>query len=49
VYASEEREEGFPILLNVWGEFTIVAIVERRSNPPLFLTRYLDLPGRPAG
>jgi hypothetical protein len=49
VYASEEREEGFPILLNVWGEFTIVAIVERRSNPPLFLTRYLDLPGRLAG
>ncbi len=47
VYATEARNSNFEIKMNVYGEFNIVAYVERKSAPPLYVTRYIDLPGRP--
>ena len=49
VISTQEREHEFELWLNVWGEFTIMAYVERRDKPPLWLSRYLELPGRPEG
>lgn len=47
IMATEAREKHFELWLNVYGEFTIIAVAERDAQPPLWLTRYLDLPGRP--
>lgn len=47
VIATESQNNQFELWLNIWGEFTIIAYVERKGKEPLWLTRYLDLPGRP--
>jgi prokaryotic YEATS domain len=47
VIATEAREKNFELWVNVYGEFTIVAVVEHDGYPALWLTQYLDLPGRP--
>jgi YEATS family len=48
VIATEAKNNQFELWLNVWGEFTIIAYVKRKNKEPLWLTRYLDLPGRPS-
>jgi hypothetical protein len=48
VIATESQNNQFELWLNVWGEFTVIAYVERKDKEPLWLTRYLDLPGRPS-
>ena len=45
--ATRDRHQAFELWLNVWGEFTVTAYVERRDAQPLWISRYLDLPGRP--
>ncbi|UBF24273.1 hypothetical protein K9N68_21495 [Kovacikia minuta CCNUW1] len=47
IIATEAKENQFELWIDIWGEFTVVAYVERKGKPPLWLTRYLDLPGRP--
>jgi hypothetical protein len=47
VIATASKNDGFLIELFCYGEFTIVAYIERTNKPPLVITRYLDLPGRP--
>jgi len=47
VVATEAREKEFELWLNAHGEFVLIAYVERKGKPPLWLTRYIDLPGRP--
>jgi hypothetical protein len=47
IIATEARDKEFELWLNVYGEFTIVAKVERKGEDAVWLTRYLDLPGRP--
>ena len=47
VVATEAREKAFELWVNIYGEFNLVAYVEREGKPPLWLTRYIDLPGRP--
>lgn len=47
VIATEARADAFELWLNIYGEINLVAYVERRDKPPLWLTRYLDLPSRP--
>jgi len=48
VIATEARDKNFELWLNVYGEFTIVAYVERSAPyEPLWLSRYLELHGRP--
>ncbi len=47
IIATESHKNQFELWLNVWGEFTVIAYVERKNQEALWLTRYLDLPGRP--
>lgn len=47
VIATKSQKNQFELWLNVFGEFTVIAYVERKDKEPLWLTRYLDLPGRP--
>lgn len=47
VVTTTNPDKEFELWLTVYGEFTVVAYVERRGKPPVWLTRYLDLPGRP--
>jgi len=47
VVATEAREREFELWMNVYGEFTLFAYAECENAPNLWLTRYLDLPGRP--
>ncbi|HEY9804119.1 MAG TPA: pYEATS domain-containing protein [Leptolyngbyaceae cyanobacterium] len=49
VIATEAKNNQFELWLNLWGEFTIIACVKRKDKEALWLTRYLDLPGRPSG
>lgn len=47
IVATASVMNNFELWLNVYGEFTVVAYAERKSLPPIWMTRYLDLPGRP--
>jgi len=47
VIATEARDKSFELWINIYGEFNLIAYVERKNKPPFWLTRYLDLPGRP--
>jgi hypothetical protein len=47
VIATEAAGKQFELWLNVYGEFTVIAYVERKHAGPLWVSRYLDLPGRP--
>ncbi|MBH8561704.1 hypothetical protein I8748_05830 [Nostoc sp. CENA67] len=47
IIATESYQNQFELWLNIWGEFTVIAYVERKNKEALWLTRYLDLPGRP--
>lgn len=48
VIATEAAAKDFELWLSLFGEFTIIAVVERRDGgEPIWLSRYLDLPGRP--
>ncbi len=47
VIATEARDNGFELWMNIYGEFNLIALVERQNKPALWLTRYIDLPGRP--
>lgn len=47
VISTTARDQEFQLWMNVYGEFTVVAYVEREVGSPIWLTRYLDLPGRP--
>jgi hypothetical protein len=47
VFASEDRKNFFEIKLTIWGEFNVIAYVERSEGDPLIVTRYLDIPGSP--
>lgn len=47
VISTAAMGRNFEIWLNVYGEFTIIAYAERQDGTGFWLTRYLDLPGRP--
>lgn len=49
VVSTRDRSgtQKFIMWMTVYGEFTVVACVERRGKDPLYLYRYLDLPDRP--
>lgn len=47
VIATEARENDFELWLNVYGEIMVIGYVERREKESLWVSRYLDLPGRP--
>ena len=41
------RETHFELVLGVIGEFCLIATVARKGKERLWLTRYINLPGRP--
>jgi len=47
IISTTSTETNFDLWLNVYGEFPALAYVERKNKPGVWLTRYLDLPGRP--
>lgn len=47
VLTTEARDKAFELWISIYGEFNLIAHVERKNKPDLWLTRYLDLPGRP--
>ena len=47
IITTVARKLQFQLELQVFGEFTIVAVIDRKGKEPLWLTRYLNLPGRP--
>jgi hypothetical protein len=47
VFASEDRKNFFEIKITIWGEFNVVAYIERSKGDSLIVTRYLDIPGSP--
>jgi hypothetical protein len=47
IITTTSRANNFELWITCFGEFTLVAYAERKSKPPIWLTRYLDLPGRP--
>lgn len=48
IIATRAQENDFELWLSVFGEFTVIAVVVRKSGEKIWLTRYLDLPGRPS-
>ena len=47
VVTTTALASNFELWLNVYGEFTIIAYAELKNGDGVWLTRYLDLPGRP--
>lgn len=47
VVATEAKDKNFELWMETGEEFTVLACVERKEQEPLWLTRYIDLPGRP--
>jgi hypothetical protein len=47
VISTESRENSFELWMNTYGEINLIAYVERKDKPPLWLTRYVDFPERP--
>lgn len=48
IISTEACNQQFELWLTIWGEFTVIAYLERKNGKsPIWLTRYLDLPGRP--
>ncbi len=47
VISTVASDRAFELWMNIYGEINLVAYVERKGKGPLWLTRYIDLPGRP--
>jgi hypothetical protein len=47
VMSGEDARRGFQLVIRINGEFTIVAVVKYKNGDTVWLTRYLELPGRP--
>ncbi len=45
IVATEAKEKHFEVWMEICEEFTVVAYVEREAKEPLWLTRFIDLPG----
>ena len=48
IISTEASNSGFEAWLSLYGEFTILAAVEKVDGTVVWLARFLDLPGRPA-
>lgn len=45
--STTSKKKSFDLWLSMYGEFPVLAYVERREKPGIWVSRYLDLPGRP--
>lgn len=46
--ATTAKDAGFELWLSLYGELTVVCVIERTNGETIWLTRYVDLPGRPS-
>ena len=47
IISTTSKKKSFDLWLSMYGEFPVLAFVERRGKSGVWVTRYLDLPGRP--
>lgn len=47
VIASSDSNSSFDLWLKIYGEFPVLAIVEKKNGESFQLMRHIDLPGRP--
>lgn len=47
IVATEAAQDQFELWINAYGEFPLVACIERENGQTLWTMRYLDLPWRP--
>jgi hypothetical protein len=47
IISTASRETNFDLWLSIYGEFPVLAFIERRDKPSVLVGRYIDLPGRP--
>jgi hypothetical protein len=47
IVSTSAANKHFELWLSVYGEFKVVAAIELRDHRVIWLSRYLDLPGRP--
>lgn len=47
IISTASHETSFDLWMNIYGEFPVLAYIERRDKPSLIISRYIDLPGRP--
>ena len=48
IITTRAKDKQFELWVNVYGEFCIIAVVARKGKQPVWLSRYLNLPGRPS-
>jgi hypothetical protein len=47
IISTTYQEKDFELWMSMYGEFPVLAYIERKGKPGVWVTRYLDLPGRP--
>jgi hypothetical protein len=47
IISTTSLETSFDLWVSVYGEFPVLAYIERRNKPGVLVARYIDLPGRP--
>jgi 3',5'-cyclic AMP phosphodiesterase CpdA len=47
IIATESRRKNFEVWLNSYGEFQVLAFVKLKEGESFWISRFLDLPGRP--
>ena len=47
IISTTARRKHFELWLSLYGEFPVLAYIERKGKPGVWVTRYHDLPGRP--
>jgi hypothetical protein len=45
--STSDATQQFELWMNIYGEINVLAYVERNNAPPLWLSRLINLPGRP--
>ena len=47
IISTTSRRTNFELWLSLYGEFPVLAYIERNGKAGVWVTRYVDLPGRP--
>lgn len=47
IISTTSRNTNFDVWFSIYGEFPVLALIERRDKPGVLVARYIDLPGRP--
>lgn len=47
IISTKSSKSNFDVWLSVYGEFPVLVLIETKDGDPIWLSSYLDLPGRP--